>query len=125
MTLEKAIEHFDAERVNSLDVAKKIRWVSQLDYKIFSEITEPRGDGDFKPYNIASPLATALRAPDEFAEIYTLYLNMKLDYMNGELARYNNSALLFNNMYRDMCNYINRSRRVLKKTEIKAGDIYV
>ncbi len=125
MTLEKAIAHFDAERVNSLDVAKKIRWVSQLDYKIFSEITEPRGDGGFKPYNIASPLATPLRAPDEFAEIYTLYLNMRLDYMNGELARYNNSALLFNNMYRDMCNYINRNRQVLKKTQIKAGDIYV
>ncbi len=125
MTLQKAIEFFDSERSNSVDVSKKIRWISQLDYKISSEITEPRGDEAFKGYDIATPLNTPLKAPDEFGEIYCLYLNMKLDYMNGEIARFNNSALLFNNMYRDLSNFMNRKQAVLKQTEIKAGDIYV
>ncbi len=125
MTLEKSIEIFDSERSNSVDIAKKIRWISQLDYKISSEITEPRGDEVFGGYDITTPLTIILKAPDEFGEIYSLYLNMKLDYMNGEIARFNNSALLFNNMYRDLSNFMNRKQAVLKQTEIKAGDIYV
>ena len=125
MTLRDAIEIFDSERSNSVDVAKKIRWLSQLDYKINSEITVPRGDGAFKGYDISTPLDTVLKAPDEFSEIYSTYLNMKLDYMNGEIARFNNSALLFNNTYRDLNNYINRNQAVLRQAEIKAGDIYV
>ena len=125
MTLQKAVEIFDTERSNSVDIAKKTRWISQLDYKISSEITVPRGDETFRGYDVSTPLTTVLKAPDEFGEIYSLYLNMKLDYMNGEIARFNNSALLFNNMYRDLNNYMNRKQAVLKQTEIKAGDIYV
>jgi hypothetical protein len=125
MTLEKAIELFDSERSNGVDIDKKIRWVSQLDYKITAELTIPRGDAVFEGYDISTPLNTVLKAPDEFGEIYGLYLNMKLDYMNGEIARFNNSALLFNNMYRDMSNFINRKKAVLKKTKMKAGDLIV
>ena len=125
MTLRDAIEIFDSERSNSVDVAKKIRWLSQLDYKINSEITVPRGDVAFKGYDISTPLDTVLKAPDVFSEIYSTYLNMKLDCMNGEIARFNNSALLFNNTYRDLNNYVNRNQAVLRQAEIKAGDIYV
>ncbi len=125
MTLEKAVEMFDSERSNSVDILKKIRWISQLDYKITTELTEPRGDRAFEGYTATTPLNTVLRAPDNYGEIYQLYLNMKLDYMNGEIARFNNSALLFNNMYKDLGNYLNRKQKVLKETKIKAGDLYV
>lgn len=125
MTLEKALELFDSERTNGVDIAKKIRWISQLDYKISSELTEPRGDVPFYGYEESTPLGTVLKAPDEFGEIYGLYLNMKLDYMNGEIARFNNSALVFNNMYRDLSNYLNRKKAVDKKVGIKAGELYV
>ncbi len=125
MTLEKAIEIFDSERSNGVDIAKKIRWISQLDYKISCEISELRGAEPFKGYTETTPLTTELKAPDEYGEIYGLYLNMKLDYMNGEIARFNNSTLLFNNMYKDMNNFLNRKQAVLKQTEIKAGDLYV
>lgn len=125
MTLGKAIEIFDSERSNSVDMDKKVRWISQLDYKINLEITRPRGDEAFGGYDASTPLITVLKAPEEFGEIYSLYLNMKLDYMNGEIARFNNSALLFNNMYRDMNNYMNRKQAVLNQADIKAGDIYV
>ena len=125
MTLEKALELFDSERTNGVDIAKKIRWISQLDYKITSELTEPRGDAPFCGYEESTPLGTVLKAPDEFGEIYGLYLNMKLDYMNGEIARFNNSALVFNNMYRDLSNYLNRKKAVDKKVGIKAGELYV
>jgi hypothetical protein len=45
--------------------------------------------------------------------------------MNGEIARFNNSTLLFNRMFKEMSDFINRNKAVIKKTEIKAGDLIV
>lgn len=125
MTLAKAIEKFDFQRSNSVTLERKIEWLSQLDYKIFSEITEPRGDDEFKGYTELTSLDTELKAPAEYGEIYSIYMNMKLDYMNGEIARFNNSAMIFNRMYKEMNDFVNRKQAVTKKTLIKAGDLYV
>lgn len=125
MTLMEAVENFDAQRANSVSIERKIEWLSQLDYKISAEILEPRGEDAFKGYSEATPLSEKLRAPEEFGEIYSLYMNMKLDYMNGEIARYNNSVLLFNRMYKEMYDFMNRKKSVVRKNKIKAGDLLV
>ncbi len=125
MTLAEVIENFDSERTNNVSIITKKRWISQLDLKIWGEILKPRGDKEYIGYGKEIPLDAKVKAPDEYAEIYTLYMNMKLDYMNGEIGRYNNSAMLFNRMYREMHDYINRSKPVSAKIEIKAGDNYV
>lgn len=125
MTLMKAVEDFDSERVNQVTLERKIAWLSQLDYKISSEIAVPRGADKFGGYSSETPLNTVLQAPDEFGEIYSLYMNMKLDYMNGEIVRFNNSAMLFNRMYKELIDFANRKKQIIKKTEIKAGDLLV
>lgn len=125
MTLAKAIENFDAERINKISLERKIEWISQLDKKIHTEILAPRGDEDFKGYTVETTFTTELKAPDSYGEIYNLYLNTKMDYMNGEIGRFNNSAMLFNRMYKEMHDAINRATPVSRKTKIKAGDILV
>lgn len=125
MTLAKAIENFDSQRANSVSLEQKVEWISQLDYKISAEITEPRGGESFKGYSELTSLDTVLKAPDEYGEIYTVYMNMKLDYMNGEIARFNNSAMLFNRIYKELNDFANRVQAVIKKVTIKAGDLYV
>ena len=125
MTLAKAIENFDSERVNKISLERKIEWISQLDRKIFTEILSDRGDDAFDGYTVETPLTIVLKAPDSYGEIYTLYLNMKLDYMNGEIGRFNNSTILFNRMFKEMHDAINRAIPVLHKNKIKAGDILV
>ena len=125
MTLAKAIESFDFQRTNSVSLERKVQWISQLDYKISAEITEPRGGERFKGYSELTPLDTILKAPEEYGEIYSVYMNMKLDYMNGEIARFNNSAMLFNRMYKELGDFVNRNQAVIKKNTIKAGELYV
>ena len=122
MTLADVIEVFDSERTNNVSILTKKRWVSQLDLKIWGEILKPRGDKEFYGYGKEIPLDAVVKAPPEYAEIYTLYLNMKLDYMNGEIGRYNNSAMLFNRMYKEMHDYINRQEKIPANTDLKAGD---
>lgn len=125
MTIMNAVENFDSERVNQVSLERKIAWLSQLDYKISSEITVPRGAERFKGYTFSTPLDTVLVAPDEFGEIYSLYMNMKMDYMNGEIVRFNNSAMLFNRMYKELADFANRKKAVVNKIKIKAGDLLV
>lgn len=125
MTLFKALQNFDAQRSNNVGVERKITWVSQLDYKISAELGEPRGAEPFKGYCAETPLDTVLKAPDEYAEIYTVYMNAQLDYTNGEIARFNNSSVLFNKLYMEMSDYVNRKKAVTKNAVIKAGDLIV
>ncbi len=125
MTVEKIIREFDRERENELSVEIKTEWIAQFEKKLFAEILEPRGYEPFSGLSQSSPLISELCAPEEYGEIYSLYIAMKLDYMNGEIARFNNSASLFNRMYKEMADFINRGERVKKKTEIKAGNAYV
>lgn len=125
MTLSKVIEIFDKERANALSLKTKINWISALDMKISAELIEPRGGEKFEGYGETVSLMTETKAPDEYAEIYGLYLNMKLDYLNGEIARFNNCALLFNRTYKEMSGFVNRRQAVSKNTEIKAGKLYV
>mgnify|MGYP006923250149 CR=1 FL=1 len=125
MTLSDVIENFDSERSNNVSILTKKRWISQLDLKIWGEILKPRGDKEYIGYGKEIPLDAVVKAPEEYAEIYTLYMNMKLDYMNGEIGRYNNSVMLFNRMFKEMHDAINRATPVSQKTKIKAGDILV
>ena len=125
MTLSDIIERFDKERKNELSIDIKLRWISQLDMKISSEILSDRQSEAFHGYDITSPLGTAVKVPEEYGEIYICYLNMTLDYMNGEIGRFNNSAMLFNRMYKEMHDFINRKEKVKVNRKIKAGKLYV
>lgn len=125
MTLIEAIQEFDSQRRNEVSIEQKIKWISELDKKINAEYLERRGAEVFSGYSERGSLDVVLKAPSEYTEIYSLYLNMKLDYMNGEIARYNNSAMIFNRLYKEMGDAINRKTKVKVNTKIKAGDLYV
>ena len=125
MTLGNAIENFDSTRANSLSLEQKVKFISQLDHKINDEYFLIRGGHEFVPYTLETSLQTELKAPESFSEIYTLYLNMQLDYMNGEITRFNNSAVLFNRLYKEMGDAINRKTSVQRKTKIKTEALYV
>lgn len=125
MTLYDAIELFDREHPNNAPFHLKVQWLSQLDYKVYAEILSARGYGDFKGYSLETPQDTILAVEDAFGEIYVYYLKMSLDLHNGEIDRFNNSAMLFNRTYKDLFDYINRNKPVIKKTKISAGDLIV
>lgn len=125
MTLVNAIEDFDRSRSNSVELNQKIKWISELDGKINEEYLLNRGGSEFLPYTIETSGETKLKAPESFSEIYSLYMNMKLDYFNGEITRFNNSAMLFNRIYKEMGDAINRQTPVSVKIKIKAGELYV
>lgn len=119
MTAQRAIEIFDLEKANDIDEKLKITWLSELDKKIVAELNFNRDELDVSVFDENSSLSKKLNAPEAYSEIYIAYLLMRADYYLGEVARYNNSSSIFNRLYYEMANYINRNFKVKTNNSIK------
>ena len=96
MTLDQSINAFDQLQPNAFTRAEKLRWLAELDGQVWQEILRWRGQASPVPvYDEDTPGDTVLAIPEPYCGIYTVYLAMQADRLNGEIARYNNDAALF------------------------------
>lgn len=123
MKIQEALDGVDALKPNTCDEGTKIRWLSALDARIHSEILmthdhDPAEEA-FAGYTEQTDRDTELLAADPHDEMYLYYLESKIDYSNGEMGKYNNSAAMFNSAYAEYANFINRTRMPVQKTDIR------
>ena len=99
-TLKECIDTVDAVKPNQYSIEDKVAWLSFLDHSIINEVilTHEGYDGRYDGFTgySADKLEVALVVPSPYDRLYGAYLKMKIDEENGETARYNNSATLFN-----------------------------
>ncbi len=124
MTTAKVISAFDSLRHNDISDRTKTEWVIELDKRVFSELIKDFAPPEKRKYAEYTDGAELL-APEGYCDIYVLYLVMKYDELNGESARFNNSASLFNKAWYEMANFVSRTSLKPDSAKIKAGDIYV
>ena len=116
MTLIEAITRIDALKPNSYSQLDKIRWLSDLDWSIKTAIInthEGANNVAFRGYNESTPLDTELLVPPPHDVVYLRWLESRIDYANGEIDRYNNSTVAFNEAYSAYSNYYNREHMPL------------
>lgn len=108
MTINEAISMADGLRNNQ--VAKEIKraMLSELDGRIYREVIEPYGS-DFTGYNAETDSGTILIVPYPYDGLYATYLEMEIARINGEMPRYNNAAVLFNEKYSAFKRWYNRT----------------
>lgn len=112
MTIIDAINQIDALKPNTVSQSEKIRLLSQLDGRIKNEIIDTHNGGetvDFNGYDDSTPEITILLVPAPYDVLYIRYLDAQIDYLNGEIKRYNNSSTLYNLAFRDYSNYYTRT----------------
>ena len=112
MTIIDAINEIDALKPNTISQSDKIRWLSQLDGRIKTQIIDTHESAEeiiFKGYDDNTSKDTVLLVTAPYDNIYIRYLDAQIDYANGETRRYNNSSSLYNVAYRDYQNYYNRT----------------
>lgn len=110
MTISEAINRTDAVKPNAYDETIKILWLSELDGMIKSDIIDTHEGGKdvpFAGYDIDTDGTTVLLVPAPYDVLYLRYLEMKIDYSNGEYGKYNNSMLMFNAAYAAFEKYYN------------------
>lgn len=116
MTINEAITMIDSIKPNTYTHAQKISWLSTLDEMIKKEIIDTHEGGeavDFSGYGEDTNINTPLLVPSPYDELYIFWMESKIDYWNGESAKYNNSITMFNNAYSTYQEYYNRLHRPL------------
>ena len=92
-TAKQVLDRVDALLPNGYERAEKLRWLAQAEGFVRREICREMGE---LPELTEE---TALTAETPFDELYRHYVESQIHYANGETARYNSAASLWNNAF--------------------------
>ena len=123
MTIKECIDLVDNVKPNQYSIEDKVSWLSYIDGIIINEVlkTHEGYNGeydDFEGYS-ADKLSAGLIVRNPYDKLYTAYLKMKIDEENGETARYNNSATMFNSYLMEYKKYYNKTHMPLQCNRMK------
>ena len=121
MRVNEAIEILDKLRPNQYKIPQKLRWLSDLDGKIFEDVYLTHTDNklnSFKSYT-KDDMDKELLIPEPYTEIYEHYLSAQVYYNNNEMARYSNSMIMYNNALAEFEAWYNRKHMPVSKTRIE------
>lgn len=108
MTPNKAIEKVDRLKPNSYSEEDKLGWINELDGMVQRLVFQ---SDTVKEYVYPNDLETELLVPAPYDDVYTLFLEAKIDYYNREYGNYNNSAMMFEAQYNEFKkDYIRHNR---------------
>ena len=146
MTIQEALDIVDEMKPNMMSRKMKIKYLTQIEQLIFSEIVNKHYDGNrppINPYNEhTDPLeippeedipqppeprsmpryteqtddGTELIIPDPYAMVYVYWLMTKIDMQNQEDARYNIDRAHFENAYETMSDWYTREHMPVQRT---------
>lgn len=111
MKIVDAINQIDDLKHNTYGQDEKIRWLSRVDHMVKTQIIDTHeGSEDvfFAGYDEYTDPQTEMLVPAPYDELYLRWLEMQIDYANGEYTKYNNSAEMFNTYYQAFARYYNR-----------------
>ena len=111
MTISAAIAACDRMRPNTFACGEKEAWLRELEARIREEIVRTHEGAEAFLAGRAQEGEDALLAPSPHESLYLFYLLARIDLMNGETARYNESAALFNAQYDAFSAAYNRAHR--------------
>lgn len=118
MTISEAISRIDSVKPNSYSQSEKIKWLSTLDGIVKKEIIDVHEGGEgvkFNEYTDDTVLTTELLIPAPYDDVYLFWLESKIDYWNGEIGKYNNSIMMYNEAFSNYEKYYNREHMPLRK----------
>ena len=123
MTVKEVIDIVDGIKPNQYGIEDKVRWLSFLDRIIVNDVikTHEGYEGQYDDFKGYSPNRTdvLLIAEAPYDCMYEAYLKMKIDEENGETARYNNSAIMFNSYFEEYKKHYNKYHMPLQTCCLK------
>lgn len=112
MTIKECIDIVDNLKPNQYSIEDKVEWLSFLDQTIVNDVlkTHEGYHGEYEEFYGYSPdrLSVHLIVAPPYDRLYTAYLKMKIDEENGETARYNNSATMYNSYMMEYKRWYNK-----------------
>ena len=112
MTISEAITMVDSLKPNGYSQTDKIEWLSLVDGMIKANIIDKHEGSEgitFNGYDDNTPDDTELLVKAPYDELYVAWLSSKIDFYNGEYAKYNNNIVRYNDTMSAFANYYNRT----------------
>ena len=123
MTIKECIDLVDNVKPNQYGIEEKVAWLSFIDGIIINDVlkTHEGYHGEYDEFDGYSEdeLGRKLIVGKPYDTLYTAYLKMKIDEENGETARYNNSATMFNSYMTQFRKHYNKTHMPLQKNTMK------
>ena len=117
MTIKECIDYIDSTKPNQYTLEDKVNWLTFVDMTIINDVlkTHEGYDGRYDLFNgyTADKLDVALVVVSPYDRLYTAYLAMQIDRLNGETPKYNNSASLYNTYLLEYKRYYNKTHMPL------------
>lgn len=126
MKIREVLEEIRQLKPSQIAEEMMIRWLSDLDMRIFEEVIVQRvPDADtpetFEPYTAESAETELLVKEPDAREVYRWWLEMQIDLANQEYDKYENSASLFNTALSTWRRKYARTHRQLENIQFYYG----
>lgn len=111
MKVREAIDRIDSLKHNTYTIGEKVEWLSLIDGIIKNDIIDTHESDDevyFYGYT-EDNMDTELLVAAPYDVLYIRWLEAQIDYYNGEIARYNNSMMMYQTAYDTFDRYYNRT----------------
>ena len=114
MTIHEVLALVDDLKPNNVSTERKIGWLNDLDRRVFDDLFA-RHERDastpetFPGYTEETDKETVLLIPDPYGEVYRWFLEMQIDLVNMEMAKYNNSMMLYDGAWKDFAGMYHRT----------------
>lgn len=123
MTIRECIDRVDSTKPNQYSDEDKVRWLSFLDGIIINDVlkTHEGYEGEYDLFDgySTNKMNIGMIATAPYDMMYEEYLKMKIDEANGETARYNNSATMFNSYFDAFKKFYNKHHMPLQQARLK------
>ncbi len=123
MTIKECIDSVDNVKPNQYGIEEKVKWLSFLDGIIINDVikTHEGYRNEYEEFEGYSPdeLGTKLVIESPYDNVYLAYLKMKIDEENGETARYNSSATMYNAYLMAYKKHYNKTHMPISRNRLK------
>ena len=109
MTASDVIARTDALFPNVFPFPMKVRWLYRLDKEISEEFLSRYGNPPAGPEEEMQAPDRELILGEEYSDIYTDFLIMKMELHSGIITGYVNAASLYNSAYLSFMQHYNRT----------------
>lgn len=100
MKIKDAIAYVDEVKPNAFSSAVKVRWLAELEGRLAADVflLAPLEIANLN-YDPERDMDTELLVAPPHDDLYTLWLEAKIDYANGEYNKYQNTMQTYNEHY--------------------------
>ena len=112
MKLREILTTVDQLRPNAYTDAEKIQWLNTIEGRVYTDIFQKAEgfEGEFVPFEEGQE-ERELAVPVPFTDLYTFFLMSRIDFLNGDSGRYNDTMVLLQNAWDEYAAYYRENNK--------------